>query len=409
MSTPCLLQLKCWLMPGEEEERRRQMEEEKKNAAPPILSAASSSISLASKAGDGAGPGRPPVAGAAASRRGVASRYASSGGFAVAADSSGGDSTGADGGSVLGGLRPPGMFGGAAGAVATGGPAMFKPPSGVFTPAAPVAEEAAADSEASAAGPVESATVAGSRAGSRVASPRAAAAEPAMPSSEAQRHAQQTEAAVPGSMAAQPARADSLDVGAVEARWGEGGGGGSYAAAYEATVAAFEGQHGASGFSAVAAVAEVAYESGSAMMQVGRAAGGEADVSLVASALGLLACCGGPALGSLLQWMDSWHGLAMTASLHGRGKGTTDPSLMPAPLLPFRSSPRHTLRQRCLQLVARCMASRRRPRAAPPLLASTTALWHRHPRGRPAPQVPPGATHQAAWTQPPPRCCRTPW
>lgn len=122
-----LLQLKCWLLPGEEEERRKQLEEEQKSAAPPILAHSASQASVAASEGSAAGPpGGPP---SLARRSGVASRYAAAGGFGAGPSASGSEAGG--GGSVLGGLRP------AAAAFGGGAPAMFKPPSGVFTPAAP--------------------------------------------------------------------------------------------------------------------------------------------------------------------------------------------------------------------------------------------------------------------------------
>lgn len=120
-------QLKCWLMPGEEDERRRQIEEEKKTAAPPIMAQSASHASMAGSEASAAGPppGRAP---SLARRSGVASRYASAGVFGAAPSASSSEAGG--GGSVLGGLRPSAGLGG-------GAPAMFKPPSGVFTPAAP--------------------------------------------------------------------------------------------------------------------------------------------------------------------------------------------------------------------------------------------------------------------------------
>ena len=115
-----VLQLKCWLMPGEEDAKRAELEEAKKSAAPPkVAAAASDSLGGAN--------------GGLARRSGVASRYASAGGFGSVSEGNDGGSGG--GGGVLGGLRPAG-FGAAAGAGAGAAPALFKPPAGVFTPAA---------------------------------------------------------------------------------------------------------------------------------------------------------------------------------------------------------------------------------------------------------------------------------
>lgn len=131
-------QLKCWLVPGEEDERRKQLEEEKKTAAPPMMSSAASSA--ASLAPGGSDTSHTLGAPSLARRSGVAGRYAAAGGFGASAPASavGGASSGEGAASVLGGLRPPSMFGGAGagvGATAAGAaPAMFKPPSAVFTP-----------------------------------------------------------------------------------------------------------------------------------------------------------------------------------------------------------------------------------------------------------------------------------
>lgn len=130
------LQLKCWLMPGEEEEKRKEIEGQKTSAAPPIFSTASSSTSLASAATDAAAP-PPTTAGGSLLKRGVAGRYASTGGFGPAGATT--SSTGDSGSGMMGGLRPPVAFG--AGAAATLAPAMFKPPSAAFIPAAPGADD----------------------------------------------------------------------------------------------------------------------------------------------------------------------------------------------------------------------------------------------------------------------------
>ena len=103
---------------------------------------------------------------------------------------------------MLGGLRPPGMFGAAPAAAAGGGgaPAMFRPPSAVFTPAAVPAsagedgqmgetvEEPAipAGSAAAAAAAQGAGSAAGSRAGSKTVTPTAAAAAAAAAASAGQ-------------------------------------------------------------------------------------------------------------------------------------------------------------------------------------------------------------------------------
>lgn len=226
-------ELKCWLLPGEEDERRRQLEEEKKHAAPPILgmSAASSSASLTSKAESTAGRPGP--------RLGVSGRYASAGVFGAAPAASG--SSGSVG---LAGLRPAGSaFGGASSGA--GAPAMFRPPSAVFTPA-PVAEEEVAESPAAAAG---ASWADGSRPGSKGTTPTAAASAHAQPGGLQQQSRPASSVDAPSAAAGtqQPraaARTDSLDVGAFEATWQQqgqysSGDGAQYSESFTATA----GQH----------------------------------------------------------------------------------------------------------------------------------------------------------------------
>lgn len=190
------LQLKCWLMPGEEEERRRQIEEEKKTAAPPIMGGAPSGNGSA-----GPSEGAPSLA-----RRSVVGRYASAGGFGAAAPVASDSGSQGGSGSVLSGLRPSTAFGAGVTAVLGAGsaPAMFKPPSAVFTPAAP-AEDAAAEDF----GPAESAASAagGSRPTSKAGTPKAGPDEAATAS-----------AALIGGEELLPA--GGMEVGAVEAAWG---------------------------------------------------------------------------------------------------------------------------------------------------------------------------------------------
>ena len=171
-----LLQLKCWLMPGEEDAKRAEIEGAKLNAAPPTAAA----VPGASARGTGGLSGG--ANGGLLGKRGVAGRYASTGGFGEAPDGSTSSSTGTSGG-VLGGLRPAGFGAGA--------PAMFRPPPTAFVPAAPAPEAAdageqlppeqagIADTEPAVPPPVAAvpgASAAGSRAGSQTSTPTRARA-----------------------------------------------------------------------------------------------------------------------------------------------------------------------------------------------------------------------------------------
>lgn len=257
-----LLQLKCWLMPGEEDERRRQIEEEKKTAAPPTMSAATSSASLASKAAEPGG--RPPLGPSSGSRLGVSGRYAAAGVFGGAAAQPA-DSSGEAASSVMGGLRPTGMFGGAAAAAAGGAPAMFKPPSGVFTPATAVPEEAVAESPGGGVAAVGSATEAAAPAGGEAAGSRAGSRGTTPTAAQVQQLQHQAMGGYAEAVAAAPPaqRADSLDVDAAQA------GGWGYSAAYAAVEGQFVGANGASvAYSAEQYTAVAQAGDGTAAMEV---------------------------------------------------------------------------------------------------------------------------------------------
>lgn len=103
---PPLLQLKCWLLPGEEAQKKKEMAA---LAAPPpskvnsLASLGGSSASLAGQAGGDGAAGPLNFAGRLGNRSGISSRYASATNLKVAAAE--GDAAGA--GSLLAGVSYP--------------------------------------------------------------------------------------------------------------------------------------------------------------------------------------------------------------------------------------------------------------------------------------------------------------